>query len=85
MWQYVGLFAAATAFEFAYVAWARAAAAGRVLHTVAYSVGTAALGLAGLGGALRLPWGTAPYLAGIALGAWVSAKLPAWRRDVTRG
>ncbi len=81
--QYVGLFASAVAFEYAYVAWARAANAGRVLHTVAYSVGTAALSLAGVGGALRLPWGTLPYLGGIALGAFISSSIPADRKAVT--
>jgi hypothetical protein len=73
MWQYFALFAASAAFEFAYVAWARAAATGRMLPTVAYSVTTAALGLAGVGGALTLPSGWIPYLAGIAVGAWSSA------------
>jgi hypothetical protein len=73
MLQYFGLFMASAAFEFAYVAWARAAAASKTWATVAYSVLTAALGLAGVGGALNLPSGWIPYLAGIAFGAWSSA------------
>lgn len=73
--QYAALFGAAAAFEAAYVAWARAAAAARSGLTVLYSVLTAALGLAGIGGALELPLGWMPYLAGIAAGAYVSARL----------
>ena len=73
--EYAGLLLASAAFEFAYVAWARSAARGAVLGTVFFSVLTAGLGLAGVGGALRLPYGWGPYLAGIALGAFVSAHL----------
>lgn len=82
--QYVGLFIAAVAFEYAYVAWARSAAAGRVVHTVAYSVGTAALSLVGLGGAITLHRGWVPYLAGIAVGAFISSYMPGRRKAVTQ-
>ncbi len=80
--QYIGLFMAATAFEFAYVGWARAAAQGRPWTVTAYSVCTAALGLAGVGGALNLPNGWIPYLAGIGAGAWISAYLAARGRAI---
>ncbi len=73
--QYLGLFTASVAFEFAYVAWARSAARGAVWATVAWSVATAALGLAGVGGALSLELGAIPYLAGIGTGAYVGARL----------
>ncbi len=72
---YIGLFAAAAAFEFAYVAWARAAASGGLWTTAAWSVATAGLGLLGLAGALDLHLGWLPYLAGIGLGALTSASL----------
>jgi hypothetical protein len=72
---YVVLFAASAAFEFAYCRWARYAAADAVGRTVLYSVATAALGLAGIKGALELRLGWVPYLAGIAAGACVSAYL----------
>jgi hypothetical protein len=79
--EYVLLFAAAAAFEFSYVGWARAASRDALLPVTAFSVLTAALGLLGLRGALELPLGWAPYLAGIGLGAAVSAYL-ARRRSV---
>lgn len=72
---YLVLFAAAAAFEFSYVAWARAASRDAVLLTTAFSVLTAALGLVGLRGALELELGWVPYLAGIAAGAAISACL----------
>lgn len=71
----VGLLLSSAAFEFAYVAWAKYAAAGRTLYTVVYSVITGALGLLGLKGALSLPGGELVYLAGLGLGAWLSAGL----------
>lgn len=73
--QYLGLFAASAAFEFAYVAWARAASRDRVVLTTAYSVVTAALGLLGIRGALELAYGWIPYLSGIGAGALLSAYL----------
>ncbi len=73
--QYVLLFAAALVFEGAYVAWARAAAAGGIWATAGWSVVTAAMGLLGLKGALELPLGWAPYLGGIGAGALMSAYL----------
>jgi hypothetical protein len=72
---YLGLFAAAAAFEFSYVAWARAAARDRVAATVFFSTATAGLGLLGLRGALELAFGWVPYLGGIAVGAGISAYL----------
>jgi hypothetical protein len=75
--EYAALFAASVAFEFAYVGWARSAAASSPVRTTAYSIATAGLGLLGLKGALELPGGWALYLAGIGLGAWVSAYLAA--------
>lgn len=73
--EYLALFAAAAAFEAAYVAWARAAADHRVAATVAFSVATAALGLFGIRGALTGAAGAVAYLAGIAVGAYSSAWL----------
>jgi hypothetical protein len=78
--QLFGLFIGATAFEFLYVAWARAAAVGRPHVVTAYSVAVAALGLAGVGGALHLEHGVITYLAGIAAGAYSSALIEARRR-----
>lgn len=73
--EYFGLFAAATAFEFSYVAWARTAALGRPGNTAVWSVITGALGLIGISGALGLYLGEIPYLAGLGLGAYSSAWL----------
>jgi hypothetical protein len=72
---YALLFAASAAFEFSYVAWARAAARDRIAATTGFSVLTAGLGLLGIKGALELPAGWAVYLGGIALGALSSAYL----------
>ncbi len=73
--QYIGLFTAAAAFEFSYVAWGRAVARDRTAATVFYSVLVAALGLLGLKGALELSYGWIPYLSGIGAGAYASARL----------
>ena len=74
--QWLLLLGAAAAFEFAYVRWARCCSTDRVLATTCWSVATAALGLAGVGGALTVPYGALPYLAGIAVGSYTAAK---WR------
>jgi hypothetical protein len=73
--EYALLFAASAAFEFSYVAWARAASRDAVVKTTAYSVATAALGLLGIRGAIELVHGWVPYLGGIGFGACVSAWL----------
>lgn len=73
--DYAGLFLAAVAFEAAYVAWARSAARARPGSTSIWAVIVAALGLLGLRGALSLPLGWVPYLAGVGVGAYVSARL----------
>ena len=72
--QYVGLFAASAAFEYAYVAWAKSCSQGSPMRTTAWSVLVAGLGLLGVGGALTLPYGAIPYLTGIAIGSYVSAR-----------
>lgn len=73
-WQYLGLFAASAAFEYAYVAWAKSCSQGARWRVTAWSVAVAALGLLGVGGALTLPYGYIPYLCGIAAGSYTAAR-----------
>ena len=74
LWQYLGLFAASLAFEYAYVAWAKSCSSASPRVVAGWSVAVAALGLLGVGGALRLPYGYIPYLVGIGVGSYISAR-----------
>ena len=75
MLEYALLFAASAVFEFAYVAWGRAVNTSTPLRIAAWGALVAALGLAGVGGALKLPLGWAVYIAGIFAGGYISAYL----------
>lgn len=72
--RYLLVFAASAAFEAAYVAWARSCSQGAAWRVTAWSMATAALGLLGVAGALKTPYGAVPYLLGIALGSYVAAR-----------
>ena len=68
-----GVFTAAALADFAWLRWQAAADRGALAATPAWSVAVAALGLVGLGGALRGPWYVLAYLAGNAAGSCAAA------------
>ena len=70
-----GVFTAAALADFAWLHWHAAADRGALWATPAWSVIVAALGLVGLGGALRGAWHVLAYLAGNAAGSWLAAWL----------
>lgn len=72
--QYFGVFISAVVFEFAYIAWVNAATRGGAWTCAGWAVAVAGLSLAGVGGALVLPGGWAPYLAGVGIGSFAAVK-----------
>lgn len=73
--QYIGLFVATCAFEFAYIRWMRSIA-NSAAHVVAHwGTLVSALSILGIGGAINLPCGWIPYLAGVWVGGYVTTYL----------
>ncbi len=75
MLQYLALFTATAAWEYAYVRYAKAAAGDGIVAPTVWGVIMAALGLVGLSSAMSSAVGAVVYLCAVAAGTSISAAL----------
>lgn len=84
MFKYIGLFVATCGFEFAYIRWIAATTQSGPAVVAHWGTLVSTLSVLGIGGALGLPYGWIPYLAGVWVGGFVTTYLARRRSGSSR-